>query len=57
MNIHIVFWYKNRVLYFQTSDGRTGSNPASLSSYKKLSKVVMASLGISEAKGDTVEYL
>lgn len=57
MKIHIVFWYKNKVLYFETSDGRSGSNPASFKNYKELSKAVMTGLGISEGKGDTVEYL
>lgn len=57
MKVHIVFWYKSRTLYFKTSDGRSGSTPASFENHKELSKVVIVSLGISETKGDTVEYL
>lgn len=57
MQVHVVFWYKSRVLYFETSDGRKGATPASFSNYRELSRAVMAGLGISEDKGDTVEYL
>lgn len=56
-SIHIVFWYNKEVLYFQTSDDRWGTAPATASSYKKVSKDVMEKLGISLDRQDTVEYL
>ena len=49
--MHLVVWYKNKSLNFRTSDNRTGSNPATLKTYKQVIEHLKSSLG----NIDTVE--
>ena len=45
---HLTYWYKNKVLYFRTSDGREGSEPATLRTYKNVKDKLCDSLGLTQ---------
>jgi hypothetical protein len=53
MPIHMTYWYKKGVVYFRTSDGREGSEPATLATYQKV--IIKIGMGLGLSAKDSVE--
>lgn len=53
-SIHLIYWFNDcGFIQFQTSDKRTGTQPATKNNYKQVVETIKKSLGLT--KNDTTE--